>query len=394
MSSKDDKYEMRNETEQALTLLEVPQVQLSKTEPVKKRNFYGILFALMAAFCFSMANILVKSANFFSGIDIGFFRYTIQLTTMLGIGLYTKTNLIGNKDVRKDLIFTGFFFSLTVLLIFFSLKMINPSESSAFFQCNMIAVPIIARFYLKEKFNITNLLSLIMAIVGVFFISQPPFLFKPKLDLNTINNSDIQLFNGTSINVNEDKSLNKILGTTSGLLSALFYAFAIILSKNVANKKVHFSVPIIYQAYIGIPMSIAISIIFFFTGFQKYNMKLVSSPLSIIYQIGFAIGSGVFSVLLQIFLNIALRYEKSTLVSIIFSTSLLFTFLFQYLFLNINSNLFSTLGALLIFVATLLIIVFQMLEKKLLSDKKNQNETKDRDEISIPVWKKCLFFKI
>ena len=381
------------EQEKLVNSLDCKTSERTKQKKSKKiiRSLYGISFALLAAFCGGMIPIAVKGANFFSVSDIGFFRYTIQLITMLFIGLSTKTNLIGVKEIRKSLIFIGIFYVSTVLLVWLSVKLIKPSESTSLSSLNMIIIPIIARIYIKEKFHVINLISLVMAIFGVVFISQPSFLF----DSNKTN-SYFNLTNGSMHSLNDEKGLSRIIGITAAIGSALFSAFANTISKNIADKKVHFSLPCIYQSFFGIPFSLLLSAVLYFTGVQKYDMKLVKGSKNILFQILFAVGSSLFGVLFQIFLNVALKYEKSSRVSIILATSLLFTFIAQYLILNINANLFSTFGVLLIFFSTLSVIFFQMLEKLLLNKKKcNQNgdDNKKRKK-NISSWKKCLFFKI
>ena len=352
----------------------------------KISSYYGFLCALLSALCNSVSNVLVKKSNFFNGTDMALFRYIIQLIFMLIIGSITKTNLLGPKDVRNYLLLVGFFNVLTVLTIFFSIKSIDPSESTALFSMNLAITPIIARIYLKEKFGIINFLPLIISIIGVCLISQPSFLFKEKIDFNNQNG-----LNSTNIS-SITKDLDKVLGITAGLCSALFYASMTIFIKKLANRKIHYSLTVIYSSYVSVPLTFSLSLVLFLSDIQKYDVKLVQDLPSIVYQILFAISSGVFGVLFQIFLNIALKYETTTNVSMICSTSLFFTFLLQFLILNISSNLSSTLGACMIFLATLMTIVFQRLEKFLLSDKNIQGNNNNQNLKSL--WKKILFFKL
>ena len=363
-------------------------LKISKKKKSKNilRSLYGISFALLAAFCGGMISVTMRGANFFSGSDISFLRYILQLITMLAIGKSNKINITGVKEVRKNLILIGIFFAATAISLLFSVKFINPSESTALSQCYMLIVPIIARVYIKEKFHAINMFTLIMAIVGVFLISQPSFLFK-----SSQNGTSFGLNNNSSYVLNYEKGLSKIFGTTLALFSALFCAFGQIISKKIADKKVHFSIPCIYQSFVGLPLSLLISLILVFTGIQRYDLNLLKDTKNICYQILFAIGSSLFGIFYQIFLNIALKYEKSSRVSIIMATSLIFTFLFQYLILNINPNILSTLGVLLIFSSTLWIICFKILEQVLFKNEKNIDGKKNK---KISWWKSFLFYKI
>ena len=384
-------YKTENDNDQKINFLDNSSFKIQKdnTKPTGKRflNLYGIFFALLNALSSSLMNVFTKKANFFSGTDVATFRYTIQLIAMIIIGCCLKINLLGPKEIRISLLLIGILNTLCVMLIFLSLKLINPSESSALFSVNMAIIPIIARFYLKEKISIINLFALMFSMLGVVFISQPSFLFNVNFNsISPISNSS-QLNNSSYSSMNETEKLNRTLGISSGILSALLAAIAAIFMKKIANKKVHYSLPVIYQSYLGIPFSFLSLLVLILTGVQNNDMKLIENPWKTFNQLVFVIFAGLFGSLVQLFFNLALKYEETTKVSMIASTSLLFTFLFQYLILNIESNLWSTIGALLIFSAVFLIILFRILEKRASIKKVNQNNQ------SVLCWKKIIFFK-
>ena len=349
----------------------------------KEKYFYGLFFALLSAISFSMSNIFIKKAKFFSASDIATLRYIIQLLSMLIVCYWTKENPLGPSDMRKTLLIRGIFGTLCYLSFNFSIKFINPSETFALYELNLILIPLIARFYLKEKFSIINSLSLVMSIIGVFLIAQPSFIFKQKTQLDYINNCSFLKSNVSNLMLNEDINFYRSLGIASGLFSAMFWAFVMVFLKKLAIKKVHYSVTIIYPAYIGIPVSILMSLSMYLTGNQKNDMKLIEDVSSLIYQITFLICSGLFGVLSQILINISLKYEETTKVTMIYSTDLLFTFLFQYVILSISPNLLSTVGAFCIFASTFFILIFKTFETNSLKDESDNQQ----------LWKKCLFFK-
>ena len=354
-----------------------------KIENDKKISYYGIIFALIAAILLSLSSVLIKKANFFSGTDIGFMRFSIQIGIMGVIGLCTKTNLLGPKENQKNLILYGTLQLLLILFLLISIKFIAPSESSSLFQLNMIMVPIIARVFLKEKFRIIFILSLIMSILGVLFIAQPSFLFGPNLNVTHLEK------NVTNFNIIiENNRLNKMIGFTSAILSAFFCSVGFVHTKVLVNLKVHYSVLSLYTAFIGIPACLSVSLIMFYTGFQAYDMSLMADVSSICLQIFYAISSGICATLVQLFLNLAAIYIETLKVSMFFSNSLLFTFLFEYLMLNLNSNLISGIGAVFIFLSTMSIVIVQFLEKNFFQTNFNENDK------NIPLWPKYIFFKI
>ena len=194
MESKNEKYQINNDKDQTLSLLnDAKQGNTIKIPEIKKTrsifyNYYGIFFALLASLSLSMTQIFTKKANFFSGSDIGAFRFFMQLICMLIIAHFANQALLGPKNMRKILLFRGVLGTIGMLSSFYSLKLLNPSDTTALMHLNIVIIPIIARFYLKEKFRIINLLSLILSILVVFFIAQPSFIFKRKNNFVFQNN--------------------------------------------------------------------------------------------------------------------------------------------------------------------------------------------------------------
>ena len=361
-------------------------------ELVKKRNiffnYYGILLALLASLFLSLAIILTKRASFFTASDIGAFRYIVQFVLMIVVAYFNKQNLLGPKDMRKMLLIRGLMGTIGMLTSFYSIKLIDPSDSAALLHLSIVIVPIISRVFLKEKFKIINLFSLIMSIFGVFLIAQPSFLFKQKFDFNFQNNCNLTITNCSHSSANQDISLKKILGISIGLVTPFITAFVVVILKKLANNKVHYSIAVIYPAYVGVPTSLLLSLVMFLTGARKNDMKLIEDVPSILYQVAFALSSGIFGVFSQIFMILSLKYEETSKILIVRSTDLLLIFLFQHLILSVYPNLFSIIGACLILFSTLLILIFQMMEKNLFNNNKENTENN-----IIPKWKKCLFFK-
>ena len=122
-----------NEKDQSISLLEKPSITAKDDKSTKKilSNYYGLFYGLLSAICLSVSNVLIKKANFFSGSDTAALRYITQLIIMLLIALATKTNLLGPKEMRKILFLRGLFGTFGLLSLHFSIKFINPSDSTA-----------------------------------------------------------------------------------------------------------------------------------------------------------------------------------------------------------------------------------------------------------------------
>jgi uncharacterized membrane protein len=111
-----------------------------------------------------------------------------------------------------------------------------------------------------------------------------------------------------------------------------------------------------------------------------------------VWQIGFSLFSALTGVLQQVLMNLALDYEEASKVMIIRSTDLFFAFLLQSIFLHIYSDWMSVSGALMIFVATMLVMMFKMADKKWNSN--NTDEIINSSSSLSAKLKRIFFYKI
>lgn len=175
--------------------VDIPLKQLTNLSPqnAKKedsRAYRGLFYALFSALCLGLSNTLIKKAYIVTGNEQVFVRYTVQAIMMSAIILVERINFLGPVQSRKLLMIRGSFGAIGLLCMHFSVKMINPSDATALLQINAVIVNVLGRIFLKEKMSFTHLLSLIMSVLGVLFISQPTFLFGEKLpDIISYNSS-------------------------------------------------------------------------------------------------------------------------------------------------------------------------------------------------------------
>ena len=166
-------------------------------------------------------------------------------------------------------------------------------------------------------------------------------------------------------------------------LAAILLAIITILTKKLVNSKVHFTVSIIYPGFVGIPLNLAISMIIFFFALDKRPPEYYKDSWTIAEQSVIAVCSGIASLLTQVAVVIGLRYEEPAKFSVIRSSDLFFTLVLQATLLGIYANAFSIVGALLIFAATVLIILYKIVEKR------NAQASKQST-----CWRNVLFYKI
>ncbi|CAF0756711.1 unnamed protein product [Brachionus calyciflorus] len=342
----------------------------------KNKRYIGFFLALLSAFFLSLSNTFIRKAMLLNGSEQAAFRYLLQLIVMMIIIFYKKLNLFGDKKDRKTLISRGIFGMSALICLHFSIKFINPSDSAALLHTNIIFVSILGRLFLKEKLNLAHILSVLLNIIGVLLISQPTFI----KNLFKLNRNFTSKLNQTSIiytevvDITDSNQFYSIFGVTLGLVAAFFSSMVPILLKKLSNKKVHYSVAIIYASYFGLPSSLLISFIIFLSGFENDRFSKIEISNSILWQLFYSFVSASSGVLSQILMNLSLKYEQASKTSIIRATDLFFTFFLQYLFLGINSNLLSILGAILIFASAVLVLAFKIIDKSLNNPKRTKRK--------------------
>ena len=89
-------------------------------------------------------------------------------------------------------------------------------------------------------------------------------------------------------------SLKSLLGLGLGLLVSILVATNTILIKQISNSKVHYAVNMIFPSYLGMPMTVAFSLVVFFWGVGgERPAELYETNWTVFWQCVAAIGSGL-----------------------------------------------------------------------------------------------------
>lgn len=132
----------------------------------------GVIFAVVAAFMFSVMNALVKevSTTITTG-EIVFFRSIIGLVIILMIMYFGKIKF-SHCDI-KTLIFRGVVGGLSMSLIFYTLAYMPLADVSILQQLSAFFVLIISVVYLKDKLPKIMIIPLAIIVLGTLCIVKP-----------------------------------------------------------------------------------------------------------------------------------------------------------------------------------------------------------------------------
>lgn len=169
-------------TESVAMILSDPKPPLLVKEKKVHKNLHGIAFSLLCSFFSTLGHVLVKKAQITSGSEQAFVRYLVQGLIMSFFVCLTNNSFLGEKSSRKFLAVRGFFGMLAMLCIHFAIKFITPSDAVALIHLNTVFVALIARLALNEKISLVHVVCLMVSGLGVWFITQPTFLFQTAIE--------------------------------------------------------------------------------------------------------------------------------------------------------------------------------------------------------------------
>lgn len=133
----------------------------------------GIILIIISAFCFAAMNGFIKKVH---GIPLGekvFYRNIMLFVVSLIMIFKNKSSLFGTKGNRIALVGRGAFGTLGILAGFYALQhMLLPNET-ILADLNVFFIIIFSFIFLREKIKPIQILAIIIAFSGIFFIVHP-----------------------------------------------------------------------------------------------------------------------------------------------------------------------------------------------------------------------------
>ncbi len=104
-----------------------------------------------------------------------FFRNLVSAVVAFYLIIKHKGSLVGKKENRKLLILRSTFGTLGVILNFYAIDKLVLSDANMLNKLSPFLVVILCAIFLKEKINMTQISSIIIAFIGALFIIKPTF---------------------------------------------------------------------------------------------------------------------------------------------------------------------------------------------------------------------------
>ncbi len=134
----------------------------------------GIICILISAFSFAMMNLFVQLAGGINPIQKSFFRNLVSLAFAF-ILLAKSGDFSTKKENLPFLILRASLGTAGILCNYYALSHLVLSDASMLNKLSPFVVLICSYFFLKEKLNGMQIISIIIAFIGSLFIIRPGF---------------------------------------------------------------------------------------------------------------------------------------------------------------------------------------------------------------------------
>ncbi len=266
----------------------------------------GILFLILSAFGFAMMSAFVKLSGDLPSFQKTFFRNIVSSLLALICIIKTKQSFFGKKENRNTLLLRSTFGTAGILLNFYAIDRLVLSDANMLNKLNPFFIIIFSAIFLKEKINLKQLFTLLIAFIGALFIIKPTF----SID---------------------------IIPALAGLSSAIFAAAAYTCIRYIGNKEHHYT------------------IVFFFSIFSTVVilplMILVYIPMSIL-QLSYLLLAGVFATIGQFGITLAYKYAPAKEISIFDYSNIIFSAVISLLLFGVLPDYLSIIGYIIVFAAS------------------------------------------
>ncbi|WP_066188717.1 DMT family transporter [Gracilibacillus timonensis] len=267
----------------------------------------GILLLLLSALGFSLMAVFVKLSGEVPTIQKTLFRNAVSMVIAFGFVVYHKERLLGKKENQKHLLLRSALGMMGVLLNYYAIDHLVLSDADMLNKMSPFITIIFAAVFLKEYVLRFQVVSVIIAFLGTLFIIKPVF------DLDMIP-------------------------YIAGILSAVFAGGAYTVLRVLGNKEQFYTVVFYFSAFSTV---ILLPIVLFF--YQPMTMQ----------QWIYLLAAGVFATVGQFGITVAYKFAPAKEISIFFYSTVVYSGIFSIVLFGQIPDLWSILGYIAIFGASL-----------------------------------------
>lgn len=271
------------------------KINLAKTQ--------GILYIILAGFFFSLMTLFVRLSGDLPTLQKAFFRNVVAVIASFILLARSPEGFKIKKTSWPGLIARASFGTIGLICNFYAIDKLGLADANILNKLSPFFAIIVSVFLLKEKANIVEWISVVIAFIGAAFV------IKPSLEIT---------------------SLYGLVGLTGGMSAGIAYSFLRKLGKTGERGPV---IVMFFSCF-----SCLFTLPFFISGYQPMTLR----------QLIFLLAAGCAATGGQ--LSITKAYTKSPAkeISVFDYTQIIFAALFGFFFFTEIPDLFSIIGYVII----------------------------------------------
>ena len=282
------------------------------SEIIKSSRVKGIMYIIASAFGFALMSACVKLAGDLPNFQKVFFRNLVSAVVALYLIIKHKGSLVGKKENRKLLILRSTFGTLGVILNFYAIDKLVLSDANMLNKLSPFLVVILCAIFLKEKINMTQISSIIIAFIGSLFIIKPTFSVE-------------------------------VVPYIGGLMGAVFAASAYTCLRAIGNKEESYTIVFFFSMF-----SLVVTLPIFLYVYEPIQLS----------QLIYLLLAGVFASLGQFGITLAYRFAPAKEISIFDYSNIIFSAILSIFVFNQMPDILSVFGYVIIFSAAFYIFLY------------------------------------
>lgn len=267
----------------------------------------GIILLLLSSMGFSLMAMFVKLSGDVPTVQKTLFRNAVSMVIAFGFVIYFKERIFGKREHQKILLLRSALGAVGILLNFYAIDHLVLSDADILNKMSPFLTMIFAAIFLKEHVKRFQGVSIIVAFIGTFFIIKPAF----NLD---------------------------VIPAIIGFLSAVFAAGAYTVLRVLGDKEKFYTVVFYFS--------------FFTTMILLPIVLFTYEPMSLKQWI-YLLSAGVFATVGQFGITLAYSYAPAKEISIFFYSTVVYSALISIVLFGQIPDMWSILGYIAIFGASL-----------------------------------------
>src|SRR5699024_10018325 len=130
---------------------------------------------LISSIGFSIMTLFVKLSGELPSIQKTYFRNIVSSVIAIFFVMYNQESLFGKKENQIVLLGRSIFGTLGIVFLFYAIDHLVMSDADMLNKMSPFLVIIFAAIFLKEKVLPFQIVTIVLAFIGMLFIIKPSF---------------------------------------------------------------------------------------------------------------------------------------------------------------------------------------------------------------------------